>query len=528
MSGIAGWVASTDHKRVGLMTGGLALVFLLASGALSLLVRAELAEPGSQLLGEDAYNQVFTMHGSGMIFLALIPGALALGVYLVPLQVGAPEIAAPRLALAGFWLVAAGGLSMWSGWLSDDGAGRAGWTAYYPLSDSSGTPGVGMDMWVVGATLAAAGATLLGIALLWTILARRAPGMTMMRIPVFCWAMLVTALMVVMSFPALMAAMLMLLADRHGWDLLAPAGGPIAYQQLFWFFGHPAVYVMFFPFLGAVAEIASVFARRRFWGYPMLTVALLLFAALSMTVWAHHMFVTGRSADAYFAVTSTFILVPAGMEYLTIAATLWGGRITLGAPMLFALGFLGQFLIGGVSGVFTGAPTLDEHVHDSYFVVAHFHYTLAAGSLFGAFAAIYYWFPKATGRLLSERLGRVQFWVMAAGVNLTFFPMFLLGHEGMPRRVADYPADAGWTTLNALASAGAALTAVGVLVFVANLALAAARPRPAGPDPWGGHTLEWATASPPPRLNFERLPPIRSFAPLLDEREARAGAAAAP
>jgi cytochrome c oxidase subunit I len=312
--------------------------------------------------------------------------------------------------------------------------------------------------------------------------------------------------------------MALLFYDRHYGGVFDASGGPIAYQHLFWFYGHPVVYVMFFPFVGAVAEVVAVFSRRRFFGYEAMVLSLLTFAGLSMSVWAHHMFATGQVPNQYFSLTSTALVVAAGIEYFDVIATLIGGSILLRTPMLFALGFLLQFLIGGLTGVIVASPPLDYHVHDSYFVVAHFHYTLFAGSLFGLFAGVYYWFPKVTGAMLRESLGKLHFWLMAAGANLTFFPMFLLGQDGMPRRVADYSPEAGFTGENRLATLGAFVIALGIAVFIWNLVVSLRDREPAGDDPWEGHSLEWFTTSPPPRHNFRSLPPIRSFTPLFDLR----------
>jgi cytochrome c oxidase subunit 1 len=520
--GLLAWVATTDHKRIALRMAAVALGFFLIGGLFALVMRSELADPGTQLVGRDAYNQLFSMHGTTMVFLVMTPLAVALGVYIVPLQVGAAEIAAPRIALAGHWLVLAGGLTMYSGFLTDRGAGKAGWTAYYPLSGDSATPGTGMDLWVVGVILVGVGLTLLVACILATIIRLRAPGMTMLRLPVFTWTMLATVLMIIMTVPVLGVGMALLLADRLGADIFNTEGGPIAYQNLFWFFGHPAVYIMFFPFLGITAEVVSTFSRRRFVGYKPLILALLAFTGLSMSVWAHHMFTTGQTVNKYFSLTSTALVVPAGMEYFAVIATLIGGAIVLRTPMLFALGFFLQFLIGGLSGVIVASPPLDYHLHDSYFIVAHFHYTLFAGSLFAGFAAAYYWFPKFTGAMLRDGLGKIQFALIVIGTNLTFFPMFLLGYDGMPRRVADYASDAGFTDLNRLSTLGSYFIALGVAVFLVNLYVSLRKREPAGNDPWEGQTLEWATTSPPPRYNFRSLPKITSYAPVLDRRIAKA------
>jgi cytochrome c oxidase subunit 1 len=521
------WLAATDHKKTAAKVALSALFFFLLSGLLALLMRAELAQPGLQFVSDHTYDELFTMHGSGMIYLFLTPAALALGLYLVPLQVGASEIAAPRLALFGFWLNFCGGLAMYSGFLTDNGAGSDTWTATIPLSNSTGTPGVGMDLWVIGVGLAVIGSLCVALTILLTIIRLRAPGMTMLRLPVFTWTMLATTFMVVASFPVLVVAMGLLIAERHIGGVFTGSTGSVVYQHLFWFYGHPVVYVMFFPFVGAVGEAVATFSRKRFFGYRALIFSLLLFTALSMSVWGHHMFATGAVKNQYYSLTSTLLAVPAGVEYLDLIGTMIGGAIVFRAPMLFALGFIAQFLIGGLTGIIVASPPLDYHVFGTYFVVAHFHYTLFAGSLFGLLAGLHYWFPKATGAMLRERLAKASFWVLALGANLTFFPMFFLGFDGMPRRVADYEPRLG--DLNLLSSIGAGVIAVGVAMVLVNVVVSLRRREPAGNDPWGAQTLEWWTTSPPPRDNFiGPLPEIASYAPLLDLREREAEGPARP
>ncbi|MBV8946711.1 MAG: cbb3-type cytochrome c oxidase subunit I [Solirubrobacterales bacterium] len=520
MGGWLGTLTSTDHKRMGLTLGVCSLFFFLLGGVFALLMRTQLAQSNMHFVSDNSYNELFTMHGSTMIYLFVTPMAIAMALYLVPLQIGATRVSAPRLCLAGLWTWICGGLVMQQGWFASGGAGRAGWSSYAPQSNGINTPGVGMDLWVIGVILAAAGMLVMGGCVVATIARRRAAGMSVLRMPVFTWTALVSMLMVVAAFPMLVLVMILLYIDRHGGHIFAGFAGAIDYQDLFWFFGHPVVYVMFFPYLGAAAEAIAVSAHKRWFGYVAFVASMMMFAALSMAVWSHHMYVTGGVTNQYFAFTSTLLLVPAGIEYFDMIGTLIGGSIVLRTSMLFGLTFFIQFLIGGFSGIFVASPVLDYHAYGTYIVVAHFHYTLFAGSIFGFFAGVYHWFPKVTGALLREGLGKLQLALMAVGTNLTFFPMFFLGNDGMPRRVSRYPTHPGWGTLNMLETIGAGIIALGVLVFVINVWTSLRRRVPAGNDPWLGHTLEWATTSPPPPLNFEApLPPIRSYAPLLDLRE---------
>jgi cytochrome c oxidase subunit 1 len=519
-NGWLGAAVSTDHKRMGLTLGVCSLFFFLLGGVFALLMRTQLAQSNMQFLSDNSYNELFTMHGSTMIYLFVCPMAIALAMYLVPLQIGAVRMSAPRLALAGFWAWLCGGLVMQQGWFASGGAGRDGWSSYAPLSNGTNTPGVGQDLWVIGVILAACGMIAMAGCVAATVARRRAPGMSLLRMPVFTWTALVSVLMVVGSFPVLVVAMVLLYVDRHGGHIYTGFTGAIDYQDLFWFFGHPVVYVMFFPYLGAAAEAVAVSSHKRWFGYVAFVASIMAFAALSMAVWSHHMYVTGGVTNQYFAFTSTALLVPAGIEYFDMIGTLIGGAIVLRTSMLFALTFFIQFLVGGLSGIFVASPVLDYHAYGTYIVVAHFHYTLFAGSIFGFFAGVYHWFPKMTGAMLREGLGKLQLLLMVVGTNLTFLPMFFLGNDGMPRRVSRYPTHPGWGTLNELETIGAGIIALGVLVFLANVWASLRQRVPAGNDPWLGHTLEWATTSPPPPLNFEGpLPPICSYAPLLDLRE---------
>ncbi|WP_244501131.1 cytochrome c oxidase subunit I [Streptomyces sp. TP-A0874] len=527
-------MTTTDHKRIGLLTIGSSMVLFVLAGTLALIMRTQLARPEQNLVDAGTYNQLFTIHGSGMIYMVLTPFAIGLGVYLVPLQVGAPGIAIPRLTLLGYWLYALGAVVMLVGFATPNGAHADGWFSYPPMADSVHSPGVGSDLWIAGVFLAGTGSIVMGWAVMWTALRKRTQGMTMLRLPVFSWSMVATCLMVIGAFPALLAALLLLAVGRADPSVFESNVWNIGYQHLFWFYGHPVVYVMFFPYLGAVAEVLSVFAGRRFFGYRGTVLSLLVFAAGSMSVWGHHMFATGQATNDYYSLTSILLLVPAGVEYFSMLGTILGGRLRFRTPMLFALAFIPQFLIGGLTGIMVGTPVIDYHVTDSYFIVAHLHYVLFAGSAFGLFAAVYFWFPKVTGVMLGERGGRLHFWLLVIGTNLTFLPMFGLGYEGMPRRVVTYGAFEGFGLANLLASIGAGFIAAAMIVFFVNVLWtlrqrAHGRAEPAADDPWEGHSLEWATSSPPPRYNFTRehpVPPVTSFAPLLDLRQRRAEEAA--
>jgi cytochrome c oxidase subunit 1 len=512
-------VTGTDHKRIGAATVITALGFFFVGGVLALLMRTELAEPGMQVVSRGTYNELFTIHGSTMFFLFAVPMSIGVGIYMVPLQIGAAGIAWPRLALFGYWLFAAAGVIMYSGFLTASGAASFGWTAYYPLSSSAATPGNGADFWIVAVVLATAAVFLQAICLLGTIVRRRAPDMSLLRMPLFTWSEVVTCFMVVTTFPVLIVAMTLLFLDRHGVGIFTGSGGAVTYQHLFWFYGHPVVYIVFFPLVGVVGEVIATFSRRRFFGFRVTVLSLLAFSAISMSVWGHHMFTTQAVANNYFASTSTLLMIPAGVEYFAFLATMFRGRIRLASPMLFALGFVLLFLIGGLTGIFVGSPALDYNVHDTYFVVAHFHYTLFGGTVFGMFAAIHYWFPKLTGRMLDERLARAHAILMFTGALVTFIPMFFLGVDGMSRRVADYLPTDGLTTLNVIATVGAFTIFVSLLIFVVNVVRSLRLGAVAGPDPWQGQSLEWFTDSPPPAGNFTSLPPVRTYAPLLDLRE---------
>ncbi len=523
-AGMVEFLTTTDHKQIGLLYIFTSLLFFGLSGVLALLMRAELTAPGLQLMNESTYNQLFTMHGTGMIFFFGSPLVVGLANYFVPLQIGAPDVAFPRLNALTYWLFLAGGLIAFSGFLTTSGAAAFGWTAYSPLSDSVYSPGAGPTLWIVGVLLGGASSILGAVNFIATIFTLRAPGMTMFRMPIFTWNMLVTSLLIMVSFPVLTAALAMLFLDRALGAHFFAGGDAILWQHLFWFFGHPEVYILILPFFGIVTEIIPVFSGKPVFGYRSFVFATMLIAAFSFSVWAHHMFATGFVNNLFFAITSMAIAIPTGVKYFNWIATMWRGHIRLQTPMLYSIGFLFMFLVGGITGPFLASPAIDYAVHDTYYLVAHFHYVLFGGTVFAAFAGFYFWFPKMTGRMLSERLGHLQFWPMLIGMNMTFFPMHILGLNGMPRRVADYPADAGWTGLNVIVTIGAVITALSIGVFVYNVVVSVflRRGAPAPPDPWGGYSLEWWTTSPPPHHNFTSLPPIRSERPVFDARQAAA------
>jgi cytochrome c oxidase subunit 1 len=519
--GLLGLLTTTDHKVIGLMYIVTALLFFLLGGALATVVRVELYSPGTQVVEPGAYNQVFTMHGSVMIYLFITPVAFGLANYLVPLQIGAREMAFPRLNALGFWLFLFGGLTMVAGFLTADGPAAFGWTAYAPLSEAIRSPAIGHDLWLFSIVLTGTGTITAAVNVIATVLAMRAPGLSMFRMPIFTWNMLVTSVLVLIAFPVLTAASVMMLADRNldAQIFNAEGGGqPILWQHLFWFFGHPEVYIVALPFFGIVTEVLAVFSSRPVFGYRGLVLATFAIASLSVGVWGHHMFTTGDAATGYFSGLSLLIAVPTGVKFFNWIGTMWGGRLRFPTPMLFTVGFLLLFVMGGVTGVVLALPALDFQLHDSYFVVAHFHYVMFGGSAFALYAGIYYWFPKATGRMLHEGWGRVHFVMTFVGFNTTFLVQHVLGAKGMPRRVADYLPEDGFTFLNRVSTVGAVIMAASVFPLAWNIWRSLRRGEAAGDDPWEGQTLEWATTSPPPPHNFDTLPPIRSNRPVWDQR----------
>ncbi|MEO6989915.1 MAG: cytochrome c oxidase subunit I [Candidatus Baltobacteraceae bacterium] len=517
--GILSWISTTDHKRIGILYMCTAIGFFFTAGVMALLIRAQLAVPNQSIVTSHQYAQLFTLHGTAMIFFFVVPFAFGLANFLVPLQIGAPDMAFPRLNAFSYWIFLFGALLVMSGAATNGGAAATGWYAYAPLSGIKISAGLGQDLWIIGLLMASISSILTAINMVTTVFIYRAPGMTMWRIPIFTWEIVATSLMVLMAFPSLAADLSMLLIDRHfGGHFFDPAAGgsPVLYQHLFWFFGHPEVYIMILPYFGVITEIVSTFSRKPVFGYTGMVLSAFAIAGLSMGVWAHHMFTTGAVSDPFFSAVSFLIAVPTGIKFFNWIGTMWRGSIAFTTPMLFAIGFLLNFLIGGITGVMVASPPIDFHAEDSYFLVSHFHYVLGGGSLFAIFAAIFFWFPKVFGIKLNEAWGKTCFVLEFVGFNLTFFPMYFLGVMGMPRRVYTYPNLPGWGLLNSLATLGAAIMAVGVILFIANVVASVRRREPVGDDPWGGFTLEWATSSPPPEHNFDWLPPIRSERPTFD------------
>jgi cytochrome c oxidase subunit I len=519
-SWVMDWLTTVDHKKIGVLYIVNSFLFFLAAGVLALVIRSELAVPGLQFLDEATYNQAFTMHGTIMIFLFIVPVLSGFANYVVPLQLGAPDMAFPRINALSFWLLPLGGALIFSGYLFG-GAAAEGWTGYAPLSNGKFAPGVGTDLWLIGLTLVGTASILGAVNIIATVFKMRAPGMTLMRMPIFVWTVLVTAVLILLATPVLTAGLIALFIDRNygGSFFDAASGGhPILWQHIFWFFGHPEVYIVILPAMGVVSEILPVFSRKPLFGYRAFVFATIAIGLLSFSVWAHHMFTTGVVFLPFFAFMTALIAVPTGVKMFNWMATLWRGSISLTTPMLFALGFVSMFLIGGITGVMLSAPAVDFHLQDTYFVVGHLHYVFFGGSVFGVFAATYFWFPKITGRRLNERLGKVHFWIHFIGFNLAFFPMHPLGISGMPRRIADYSPDAGWTFWNLVSTAGAFMIAISILPFLVNVVATLINGERVGDDPWEANTLEWATSSPPPPYNFDKLPPIRSERPVFDLR----------
>ncbi|MGV9710477.1 aa3-type cytochrome oxidase subunit I [Gordonia sp. NPDC003424] len=513
-------ITTTDHKLIGMMYITACFAFFLIGGLMALLMRSELAHPGMQFLSTEQFNQLFTMHGTVMLLMYATPIVIGFANFVLPLQIGSPDVAFPRLNAFGFWLFVFGACVALAGFITPGGAADFGWTAYTPLTDAIHSPGVGADLWIMGLGVGGLGTILGAVNMVTTVVCLRAPGMTMFRMPIFTWNILITSVLILLVFPLLTAALLGLEVDRQfGAHLYDPAnGGVILWQHLFWFFGHPEVYVIALPFFGIVSEVFPVFSRKPIFGYSGLVYATMAIAALSVAVWAHHMYVTGAVLLPFFSFMTFLIAVPTGVKFFNWIGTMWRGNMTFESPMLFSVGFIVTFLFGGLTGVLLASPPLDFHLSDSYFVVAHFHYVLFGTIVFATYAGIYFWFPKMTGRMLDERLGKWHFWLTFIGFHTTFLVQHWLGNEGMPRRYADYLPSDGFTTLNEISTVGAFILGLSTLPFLWNVF----RSYRYGEvvtvdDPWGfGNSLEWATSCPPPRHNFTELPRIRSERPAFE------------
>lgn len=524
------WITTTDHKKIGTMYAIAASVFFLIGGILAGIMRIQLALPENDFVTRDVFNQSFTMHGTIMVFLFLMPMLAALGNWMVPLQVGAADMAYPKVNALAFWMVPLGGTVLLLSYLMPNGPHAGSWVSYPPLADvsESGTaflPGHGVDLWIGAIAILGISSTLGSINFIVTVYKMRAPGMTMLRVPIFTWTVIVQSFLAIFSLPVVTAGLAMLWISRNlGGRFFDPSAGgdPILYQHIFWYFGHPEVYILVLPVMGVVSEIIPVFSRKPLFGYKAFIFATLSIAALGTMVWAHHMFTTGAIQVHFFAFTSFLISVPTGVKMFNWTATMYKGKIEFTSAMLFALGFLMMFLIGGITGVFNATGGLDFSLHDTYFVVSHFHYVLVSAALFGLFAGFYYWFPKMSGRMLNETVGKVQFVLLFLGVNFTFLPQMLIGLDGMPRRIPTYTEEEGWGLGNLISSYGYILIALAAILFLLNVLLSMRRGKISGDNPWDAYALEWATSSPPPYYNFDRLPLIRSERPVFDENHPEA------
>jgi cytochrome c oxidase subunit 1 len=526
-TGIMSWIKTVDHKRIGILYGSTAFLFFLIGGLEALFMRIQLMKPDNTFVSAETFNALFTMHGTTMIFLGIMPLSAMFFNYFIPLQIGARDVAFPRLNAFSYWVFLLGGLFINFSWLIN-AAPNAGWFGYANLTERPYSPGLNTDFWVLGLQILGIASVAAAINFFVTIVNLRAPGMKMLRMPMFVWMSFITQILLLLAFPVITIALVFLMMDRHfGTAFFLPEGGgdPIMWQHLFWIFGHPEVYILILPAFGIVSEVLPVFSRKPLFGYTAMVFSGAFIAFLGFGVWSHHMFSTGMGpfADSFFALSTMLIAVPTGVKIFNWIGTLWGGSLQMKTPLYFAVGMVAMFIIGGLSGVMHASPPADLQQTDSYFVVAHFHYVLFGGSIFGLSAGAYYWFPKMFGRMLDEKLGKLHFWMMFVGFNVTFFPMHFLGLNGMPRRVYTYPAELNFEFWNQVQTWGSLLLGASFLVFIYNIWRASRRPANAPADPWRGATLEWAIPSPPQEFNFADVPPVNSSTPVWDLRRASGG-----
>ncbi len=514
------WVTTVDHKKIGIMYILMGTVFLVIGGSQAMLMRWQLLYARHDFLSPDVFNQLFTMHGTTMVFFVGMPIIIGMANFVVPLSIGARDMAFPRLNALGFWITLFGGLLVYFSYATG-GAPAIGWFAYAPLTTKTFARSAATDFWALGLIVSGIGSIVAGVNFVATIMTMRAPGMTFRKIPFYTWTILWTSVQLLIAIPPLTAALVMVMADRQlGAHFFDPqnGGSAVLWQHMFWFFGHPEVYILILPIFGIVSEVIPVFSRKVLFGYEFMAAATMAIAFISLGVWAHHMFSIGmsRTLDMYFAAASLLVSIPTGIKFFNWLATMYGGRISMASPMLFCMGFLSMFLIGGLTGIMLALAPFDFQLTDSYFVVGHFHWVLIGGTLFGLFAGFHYWYPKATGRMLSERLAKWQFWLLLIGFLLTFGPMHISGMLGMPRRIFTYEADRGWELWNQVSTVGAFIQAPSFVIFIWNLLWSLKHGQPAGDDPWDAYTLEWATPSPPPVYNFDTIPVVHSRRPLWD------------